>query len=51
VSRLERNGLGERRGDTDDRRVVMVHITPAANSCWTSAATSGRSSSPGCSTS
>ncbi|HEX4252063.1 MAG TPA: MarR family transcriptional regulator [Pseudonocardia sp.] len=29
VSRLERNGLAERRGDTDDRRVVMVHITPA----------------------
>jgi DNA-binding MarR family transcriptional regulator len=29
VSRLERNGLAERRGDNDDRRVVMVHITPA----------------------
>lgn len=29
VSRLERNGLAERRGHSDDRRVVMVHITPA----------------------
>jgi DNA-binding MarR family transcriptional regulator len=29
VSRLERHGLAERRGHRDDRRVVMVHITPA----------------------
>ncbi|HTF46768.1 MAG TPA: MarR family transcriptional regulator [Pseudonocardia sp.] len=29
VSRLERHGLAERRGHLDDRRVVMVHITPA----------------------
>jgi DNA-binding MarR family transcriptional regulator len=27
VSRLERQGLAERRGHPDDRRVVMVHIT------------------------
>ena len=29
VSRLERQALAERRGHPDDRRVVMVHITPA----------------------
>jgi DNA-binding MarR family transcriptional regulator len=29
VSRLERDGYAERRGDTDDGRVVMVHLTPA----------------------
>jgi DNA-binding MarR family transcriptional regulator len=29
VSRLERHRLAERRGHRDDRRVVMVHITPA----------------------
>ncbi|HZZ51257.1 MAG TPA: MarR family transcriptional regulator [Pseudonocardia sp.] len=28
VSRLERLGLAERRGAADDRRVVMVHLTP-----------------------
>jgi DNA-binding MarR family transcriptional regulator len=27
VSRLERQGLAERRGDPRDRRVVMVHLT------------------------
>jgi DNA-binding MarR family transcriptional regulator len=27
VSRLERQGLAERRGDQSDRRVVMVHLT------------------------
>jgi DNA-binding MarR family transcriptional regulator len=27
VSRLERQGLAERRGDPADRRVVMVHLT------------------------
>lgn len=29
VSRLERQGLAERRGHQQDRRVVMVHITEA----------------------
>ncbi|WP_028936867.1 MarR family winged helix-turn-helix transcriptional regulator [Pseudonocardia spinosispora] len=29
VSRLERQGLAERRDHPDDRRVVMVHITEA----------------------
>jgi len=28
VSRLERQGLAERRGEPSDRRVVMVHVTP-----------------------
>lgn len=28
VSRLERHGLAERRGEPSDRRVVMVHVTP-----------------------
>jgi DNA-binding MarR family transcriptional regulator len=28
VSRLEREGLAERRGDPGDGRVVLVHITP-----------------------
>jgi DNA-binding MarR family transcriptional regulator len=29
VSRLERGGLAERRGNPDDRRLVMVHVTAA----------------------
>jgi DNA-binding MarR family transcriptional regulator len=29
VSRLERDGLAERRGDPGDRRLVIVHLTPA----------------------
>ena len=28
ISRLERQGLAERRGEPSDRRVVMVHVTP-----------------------
>lgn len=32
VSRLERQGLAERRGHPDDRRVVMVHLTASGRS-------------------
>lgn len=38
VSRLEQKGLVEAFGDTADKRIKLVHITPAGEQCCTEAA-------------
>lgn len=38
ISRLEQKGFVEALGDTDDKRIKVVHITPAGEACCREAA-------------